>query len=76
MTRLIPHRDMTADEILRCSYQAQGMLATCVLALDGLNEGNVSATAADIALTLNAALELLGPVHDALERNEGMEGKK
>lgn len=71
MSRLVPQADMTADDILRCSYQAQGIIATCVLALDGLNAGNVSATAADIALTLNAALELLGPVHDALEAHEG-----
>jgi len=76
MTRLVDHRDMTRQEILECSYEALAIVSTCAMALDGINEENVDKTAGDIALALRSALELLGPVHDALESHEGMAGKK
>ncbi len=65
------HRDMTANEILACSYQAQGIIAACSLALSELNANNVDAKAGSIALALDAANALLAPVHDALESHEG-----
>lgn len=62
-----PHGEMTAAEILECSYQALSIISTCSLALHGINEGNAGTTGGDIAKSLEAALALLGPVHDALE---------
>lgn len=75
MTRLIPHGDMTANEILDCSYEAQAIIETCALGLENLDEGNASRMAGNLALALKSALTLLEPVHDALESHEGMAGK-
>jgi hypothetical protein len=78
MSRFIPQAEMTAVEILECSYQVQGIISTCAMALDAYEDTPTTAnarTVGDVARALRAALDLLGPVHDTLEAHEGMAGK-
>lgn len=74
MSLFIPQGDMTANQILECSYQVQGIISTCAMALDAWEDTPTNAnarTVGDVAQALRAALELLAPVHDALEAHEG-----
>ena len=75
MSRLIPHTDMTAKQLLDCSYQAQAIIALCESAAWAIqNGGEVSDLSDAIGSGLRLATELLAPVHDALEHHEGVKG--
>lgn len=68
--RLIPHGDMTAAQLLGCSYQAQAILTVCIEAAGSAPPSQQLGGA--IGLALQSALDLLAPVHDALEAHEGV----
>lgn len=69
MSRLADHRDMTADEVVDCSYDALALIALCEAVSRDLSEigsGNAILSGA-ISRALALAGELLEPVHDTLE---------
>ncbi len=75
MSRFIPHTDMSADELTQCSYQTRAILSLCESAAWAIqNGGAVDLLADSIGSGLRLAIELLEPVHDALERHEGLKG--
>ncbi len=72
MSRIVPHSDMTAAEIIQCSYDAMAIVRLCEnTAWDLTNRGHNSEHTDAISAALKLALELMGPVHDALEQHEG-----
>lgn len=75
MSRFIPDGDMTADQLLKCSYQAQAIISLCSRVADNLSSSRSEAvTGGNIASALDLALELVGVMHDALETHEGLKG--
>lgn len=70
MSRFIPCRDMSADQVIQCSYDAMAIVTLCeTIAHD--RAGELSATlAGDIATALGIAGELIVVMHDTLEINE------
>lgn len=74
MSRFIPHSEMTAAELINCSYEAMAIIAVCRAAADGIgsNLGEATNIASSIDTALGIVTELLGPVHDALELHEGV----
>mgnify|MGYP001171460950 CR=1 FL=1 len=83
MSRLIPHRDMTADDVLQCCVQARALINMCERAVwaDIINgtieEGKtaeVHKAADDIQCALSLAAELLDPVQDTLEASTYRKG--
>lgn len=72
MSRIVPHGDMTAAEIIQCSYDAMALIRLCEnTAWDLTNRGHNAEHTNAISDALKLALELMGPVHDALEAHEG-----
>lgn len=72
MSRFIPCRDMSADQIIQCGYDAMAIVALCeVVAREGSGElgGTLSG---DIASALKLAGELIAVVHDTVEIHEGL----
>jgi hypothetical protein len=66
---------MTADQIIQCSYEAMAIIALCENTAWDLSERGENAELAEgISKALKLAMELLGPVHDALEVHEGLSG--
>lgn len=75
MSRLIPHGDMSADQIIQCSYDAMAVLRLCEGAAWAMENGDDRSSLADaIGAGLRVAQELLSVVHDALESHEGVKG--
>lgn len=76
MTRLIPHTDMTADEIVRCCIQARAIACLCERAawsdLQNGSDGKIPQVAEDIQFALQLVADLLVPVQEALESHEGL----
>lgn len=73
MSRIIPHSDMTADEITQCSYDAMAIVALCEnAAFDLSGRGPNGTISGNVSIALKLALELMGEVHDALESHEGV----
>lgn len=73
MSRFIPHSEMSADQLIQCSYQAQAIMSLCIRVADDLSPAKQeTAAGSHIADALTAALELVGVVHDALESHEGL----
>lgn len=71
MSRFIPHTEMSADELIQCSYQARAIISLCESAAWAIqNGGAVDLLADSIGSALRLTLDLLEPVHDALERHE------
>ena len=71
MSRFIPHTDMSADELIQCSYQARAIISLCESAAWSTQNGGAADVLADsIGSALRLTLELLEPVHDALEIHE------
>ncbi|MBN9242131.1 MAG: hypothetical protein J0I98_05000 [Mesorhizobium sp.] len=77
MSRLVPQSDMTTDEIVQCSYQARAILHLIDMAAWSIsnNSGAADVLADSIGAATRLALALLEPVHDALERHEGLKGR-
>ncbi len=76
MSRIVPHGDMTAAEIIQCSYDAMAIVALCESATWNIMEKGENGTlTGNVSAALKLALELMGEVHDALESHEGIEQK-
>lgn len=74
MTRFIPQRDMSADQLVWLSHEAQAIVSLCKRVTDDLPLQEPTAVLSDIGLSLGVALEMLQVMHDALEAHEGLEG--
>ncbi len=75
MTRFILHGDMTADQVMQCSYEASAILRLCEAAAWAIQNGETPADLASaIASGMRIARDLIGVVHDALEIHEGQKG--
>lgn len=76
MSRFIPHTDMSADEIMQCSYQARALVRLCESAAWNIQNGGgrPEILSDSIGAGLRLVMELLEPVHDALESHEGLKG--
>lgn len=75
MSRFIPHRDMSSDQIMQCSYDASALLRLCEGAAWAMQNGDDTTSLSDaIGAGMRVAQELLGVVHDALESHEGLKG--
>jgi hypothetical protein len=76
MSILIPHTEMNAEQVVECSYHAQAIIVVCRAAADGMqfNTGEATTIASAIDTAFGVALELIGPIDDALERRQGMKG--
>lgn len=73
MSRLIPQRDMTGDEIKRCCSEARAIVNLCHLAackLQDLEGVDASRLADDVSEVTLLAAELLDRVADCLEAHE------
>lgn len=69
MSRFVPHGDMSADEIVQCSYDAMAIVALCEITTWDISERepNTGTLAGNVSTALKLALELMGAVHDTLE---------
>lgn len=75
MSRFIPHRDMTADQIMATSYQAAAIIRLCESAAWAIQNGDDSTSLSDaIGAGLRAAQEMIGVMHDALASHENLKG--
>lgn len=75
MSRLIPHGDMSADQIIQCSYDATAVLRLCEGAAWAMEHGEDRPSLTDaIGAGLRVAQELLFVVTCALESHEGVKG--
>lgn len=77
MTRFVPQRDMSADEIAKCCIQARAVIALCEAAAWSIQNGSESEIpliAENIQFALQLAGDLLEPVQGALSAHEGMTG--
>jgi hypothetical protein len=78
MSRFIPQTDMIADEIIQCSYQARALVNLCESAAWNIQNGGgrPEDLSDSIGSALRLVMELLEPVHDALETHEGLKGDR
>ncbi|UVK39933.1 hypothetical protein LHFGNBLO_001348 [Mesorhizobium sp. AR10] len=76
MSRLIDHREMTADQIMACCIQAAAIMQVCEATAWSIQNGGDANLAGSIEDALTIARELLGPVTDALESHEGIKGAR
>lgn len=74
MSRLLSQADMNTDQLVRCSSDARALLYMIDHAAWAIqnNSGPVDVLADSIGASARLALELLEPVHDALETHEGL----
>ncbi len=75
MSRFVPHRDMSASQLMDCVCQAQAIVNICRSAAEHLppNE-DAFRIGTDIDQALAVASELIGVMHDALASHEGLTG--
>ena len=75
MSRFIPQPDMSADQLMECSYQAQAIISLCRFVGDNLPSNETAVPlGSHIDQALAVALGLVGIMHDALESHEGLKG--
>ncbi|GAA4121609.1 hypothetical protein ACFFTN_21095 [Aminobacter aganoensis] len=75
MNRFVPQEDMTADQVMQCSYEAAAIIRLCENAAWAIQTGGDAAGLSDaIGAGLRTAHELVGVMHDALSRHEGQRG--
>lgn len=74
MSRFIPHRDMTTDQIIDTSYDVMALMSVAEAVARVLEENSDPGTAAALARLLALTGELYAPLHDALESHEGLNG--
>ncbi|MGN6549254.1 MAG: hypothetical protein ACTHJ3_05105 [Pararhizobium sp.] len=67
MSRFPSHKDMTADDIEETSYDLLAILHVGEVAANHLHEQHSPVVAGALSRLLRLAVELHGPVHDALE---------
>jgi hypothetical protein len=72
MSRFVHHRDMTANEIIQCGYDAMAIVALCEVAAREGSGGLGGTLAGDIAIALKLAGELIAVLHDTVEIHEGL----
>ncbi|WP_186397676.1 hypothetical protein [Stappia sp. TSB10GB4] len=69
--RLIEHREMSADQLIQCGYDAMAIVSLCATVsrnLSDLDPGG--ALAGNVAIALDLAGELIAKLHDAVETHE------
>jgi hypothetical protein len=84
MSRFVPQRDMSTDEIVKCVIQAKAIIGLCERSAwsdlqNGLNGDDfalISQVSEDIQFALQLAGDLLVPVQDALESHEGLKSEQ
>lgn len=77
MSRLVPHSDMSADEIVKCCIHARAIIGLCETAawsIQNSGEDEIPQIAENIQFALQLAAELTGTAQDALESHEGLKG--
>jgi hypothetical protein len=75
MSRFIPQTDMSADQLMDCSYQAQALIHLCQFVAERISSGDeASRLGGEIEQALALVGEFAGIMHDALERHEGLKG--
>ncbi len=70
MSRLIAHTDMTADQLIDVSYDIMAILTVADAAAKHIETAETIAPAWAVSRLMRLALELHGPLHDALEMHE------
>ena len=75
MSRFVPQADMSADEIIDCSYQALAICRLCETAAWSIQNGETPIELSDAIVTgMRLARDLIAVMHDALESHEGLKG--
>jgi len=77
MSRFVPQRDMSADEITKCLIQARAVIQLCEAAawsIQNSREAEIPLIAENVQFAMQLAADLLVPVQDALESHEGLKG--
>jgi hypothetical protein len=73
MSRFVPQGDMTAEDVIDCSYQALAICRLCEAAAWSIQNGETPVDLADaIGSGMRLARDLIGVMHDALETHEGL----
>jgi hypothetical protein len=75
MSRFVPQRDMSADEIIRSSTEASAILRLCEAAAWSIQNGEPPTDLSDaIVAGMRIARDLMEVMHDALVSHEGLTG--
>lgn len=73
MSRIVPQGVMTADELMKCSYDLLAILQLARTAAEASEGGAMDVNdVAALSRALALAMELHAPLHDALETHEGV----
>jgi hypothetical protein len=73
MSRFVPQGDMSAEDIMDCSYQALAICRLCEAAAWSIQNGEDATDLSDaIASGMRLARDLIAVMHDALETHEGL----
>lgn len=68
--RLIEHREMSADQLIQCGYDAMAIVSLCANVSRNLSDLDPGGTlAGNVAIALDLAGELIAKLHDAAEAN-------
>lgn len=77
MSRFIVQGDMSAAELIGCSHDLLAVLYLVDAVVAGAEGGGLSPNATwSVGRLMRLAVELHGPLHDALEEHEGGEGAR
>lgn len=79
MSRFVPQRDMSADDIVKCAIQARAIIQLCEAAawsIQNSREDEIPQIAENAQFALQLAADLLEPVQGALESHEGLAAKE
>lgn len=75
MSRFIPQTNMSADQLMDCSYQSQAIIHLCQFVAARISAGDeADRLGGEIEQALALAGEFVGIMHDALEGHEGLKG--
>ncbi|MEP9370487.1 hypothetical protein [Mesorhizobium sp. KR1-2] len=77
MSRFVPQRDMSSDEIISCAYEASAITRLCEAAAWSIQNGEPPTDLADaIGAGMRLARDLIDVMHDALVSHEGLASKE
>lgn len=69
--RFIHHREMSAEQIIQCGYDAMAIVSLCAaVSRDVAHHDQDRALAGNVATALDLAGELIGMLHDTIEVHE------
>ena len=69
--RLIKHREMSADQLIQCGYDAMAIVSLCAaVSREVADHEHDRALAGNVATALDLARELIGVLHDTIEIRE------